>query len=157
MPGWFPLVFFLAASYATSFVGGITTSLSVSDWYAALRKPTWTPPSWIFGPVWMFLYTAMAVAAWLVWRRVGWSTALWWWAAQLTLNALWSPVFFGLRRPDWALAVIVVLWVAIVITAATFWRIATTAGLLFMPYLAWVTFAAILNFTIWRLNADLVR
>lgn len=150
---WWMLAVLLLASFAAAVIGGLVTGPSVRDWYPTIAKPTWTPPSWVFGPVWTFLYTAMAVAAWLVWRRVGWCGALWWWTGQLALNALWSPAFFGMQRPDLALAVIVALWVAILGTTVMFWQISRLAGIVFVPYLAWVSFAAILNFAIWRLNS----
>jgi tryptophan-rich sensory protein len=124
----------------------------VRDWYPTIAKPAWTPPSWLFGPVWTILYAMMGVAAWLVWRRVGWSGALVWFAIQLALNATWSPVFFGLHRLGLALVNIGLLWLAILGTTIAFWRVAPVAGGLFVPYLAWVSFATALNFAIWQLN-----
>lgn len=149
---WLMLVGFVAASFAAAALGGITTAGAVRDWYPTIAKPTWTPPSWIFGPVWTALYAMMAVAGWLVWRQAGWSGALVWFAVQLALNAAWSPLFFGLHRIDLALVVIVALWAAILGTTVAFWRVSPWAGGLFVPYLAWVSFAAALNFAIWRLN-----
>lgn len=125
------------------------------EWYASLRKPSWNPPGWIFGPVWTALYTMMAVAAWLVWRRGGWGKQrkpLLIFIVQLMLNALWTPLFFGLHRPAWAFAEIVLLWLAIVATIVVFRPVSGPAMLLLVPYLAWVSFAAVLNFTLWRLN-----
>ena len=106
----------------------------------------------MFGPAWTVLYALMAVAAWLVWRQDGWSGALLLFGIQLALNAAWSPLFFGLHRIDLALADIVLLWVAIVATTVAFWKVTPGAGGLFVPYLAWVSFATVLNFTIWRMN-----
>ncbi len=126
------------------------------EWYASLRKPSWNPPGWIFGPVWTALYAMMAVAAWLVWRRGGFAAQrrpLGWFLAQLALNAAWTPLFFGLHWPGVAFAEIVLLWLAIVATLAAFRRVSRTATLLLVPYLLWVTFATVLNFTLWRLNA----
>lgn len=126
------------------------------DWYATLSKPGWNPPNAVFGPVWTALYTMMAVAAWLVWRRGGFRAqrrALGWFLAQLALNALWTPVFFGLHQLGWAFAVIILLWLAIAGTALAFWRVKALAAALLLPYLAWVSFAAFLNFTLWRMNA----
>ena len=122
-------------------------------WYAALDKPSWNPPAWIFGPAWTLLYTLMAVAAWLVWRRCGWQRPLPLYFVQLSLNAAWTPIFFGAHQLGWALVEIVALWIAILLTLLSFRRVSKTAGWLFAPYLAWVTFAAILNFTLWRMNS----
>lgn len=124
-------------------------------WYAALEKPAFNPPSWIFAPVWTTLYVLMGVAAWLVWRRAGFATArgaLVLFAAQLGLNALWSYVFFGAHRMGWALAEMGVLWAAILATILAFRRHSTLAAGLLVPYLAWVSFAAVLNLALWRLN-----
>lgn len=125
------------------------------EWYAGLAKPAWNPPNWLFGPVWTVLYILMAVAAWLVWRRQGLAGAalpLLVFVVQLVLNAMWSWLFFGLQRPGVALAEILVLWVAILVTILLFFRVRSVAGILLIPYLLWVSFAAVLNFTIWRLN-----
>ncbi|MEX1114449.1 MAG: TspO/MBR family protein [Akkermansiaceae bacterium] len=121
-------------------------------WYAALTKPSWNPPAWIFGPAWTLLYTLMAVAAWLVWKRDGWRRPLMLYFVQLTLNAAWTPLFFGAHQLGWALVEISVLWIAILLTMLTFHRVNKAAAWLFAPYLAWVTFATFLNFTLWRLN-----
>jgi tryptophan-rich sensory protein len=126
------------------------------EWYASLRKPSWNPPGWIFGPVWTALYAMMAVAAWLIWRRGGWGKQrrpLLLFIVQLALNALWTPLFFGLHRPGLAFAEILLLWLAIALTLAAFWREHRAAAWLLAPYLAWVSFAALLNLTLWRLNA----
>ena len=122
------------------------------DWYASLNKPAWNPPSWIFGPVWTALYLMMAVAAWLVWRRDGWRQPLRLYFTQLLLNAAWTPVFFGAQEIGWALAVIVALWAAILCTLLAFRRVSKLAAWMMVPYLAWVSFAAVLNFTLWRMN-----
>ena len=121
-------------------------------WYVALDKPAWNPPAWIFGPAWTLLYTLMAIAAWLVWKRGGWRRPLPLYFVQLLLNAAWTPIFFGAHQLAWALVEIVALWIAILLTLLSFHRVSKTAGWLFAPYLAWVTFAAILNFTLWRMN-----
>lgn len=122
------------------------------DWYASLAKPEWNPPSWIFGPVWTVLYLTMAMAAWLVWKRDGWRQPMRLYFIQLILNAAWSPIFFGAQKPNWALVEIVALWIAVLLTLWSFFRISKTAGWLLAPYLAWVSFATLLNFTLWRLN-----
>jgi len=125
------------------------------EWYAALEKPSWNPPSWIFGPVWSLLYTLMAVAAWLVWRKGGWPARrkeLSWYGVQLLLNAAWTPLFFGLRQPGLALVEIVLLNLAVALTIAAFFSINRTAGWLMIPYQLWLLFAAILNATLWWMN-----
>ena len=123
------------------------------DWYLTLKKPAWSPPSWVFGPAWSLLYTLMAVAAWGVWRHSGWAWVLNLWALQLVLNAAWTPIFFGWRKPGLAFLVIVLLWLAISATVVAFSCMLPWTAWMLVPYLAWVTFAAALNFTIWRLNA----
>ncbi len=152
---WLVLVLFLAICLATAGLGTAWTNLSVADWYAAIKKPSWTPPNWVFGPVWTTLYIGMAVAAWLVWRRNGLADA---WLAllvfgvQLSLNAVWSLLFFGMRNPGIAFVDVVLLWFAVAGTIVTFGRISSLAAILLVPYLAWVSFAAALNWSIWRMN-----
>jgi tryptophan-rich sensory protein len=126
------------------------------DWYARLRKPPWRPPNWVFAPAWTVLYVMIALAGWLAWRKAGFAgagLALAAYALQLILNAAWTPLFFGLRRPDLGFFAIVLLWLSIVATIALFAPIDAIAALLLAPYLAWVTFAAALNFAVWRLNS----
>jgi tryptophan-rich sensory protein len=150
------LAVLLVVCFAVAGIGGAVTSPQIGDWYAALTKPSWNPPDWVFGPVWSVLYFCMAVAAWLVWRQkgvVGAGGPLALFGVQLVLNVLWSCLFFGLRSPGLAFAEILLLWAAIAATMVAFWRRSVPAGLLFVPYLAWVSFASVLNFTIWRLNA----
>lgn len=142
------LLAFAAAAFGSLFTPG--------EWYAQLDRPEWTPPDWLFGPVWILLYAAMAVSAWLVWRQAGFFAArpaLVCYAIQLGLNAAWSWLFFGLQRPDLAFAGIVMLWLSILMTIILFARIRSLAAWLLAPYLAWVTFAAVLNYSIWRLNS----
>lgn len=146
LAGWVLLCFAAAA------IGGFYPP---GDWYATLAKPPWNPPNWLFGPVWTVLYAMMGVAAWLVWRRYGFAGAALPLAAfliQLALNAAWTWLFFGLRQPGIAFVEIVVLWLAILVTLVSFWRLERTAGVLLVPYLAWVSFAALLNYTLWQLN-----
>jgi tryptophan-rich sensory protein len=121
-------------------------------WYAALNKPVWNPPSWLFGPTWTLLYTLMAIAAWMVWRRIGFSRPLALYLGQLALNAAWTPIFFAAHQLGWALIEILFMWIMILFTLLSFRRVNPTAGWLFLPYLAWVSFATYLNFTLWRLN-----
>lgn len=125
------------------------------DWYERLRKPPWRPPNWLFGPVWAVLYVMIALSGWLVFSRAGLSgaaTPLLVYFVHLGLNWLWSAVFFGLRRPDLAMVEIVFLWISIVLTMTLFYPISPIAAYLLAPYLAWASFAAVLNFEIWRLN-----
>lgn len=153
-PIWM-LALFIAVCFLVAGAGTIFTSGSVSNWYPTLRKPSWNPPAWIFGPVWSALYLMMAIAAWLVWRRAGFdgaAGALRLFAVQLTLNALWSPLFFGLRSPLAGLVDIFPLWAAVLATLVSFWKISPLAGALMAPYWLWVSFATMLNFTIWRMN-----
>lgn len=147
-------LFFLACFLAAG-LGSLFTMVSLGSWYAGLAKPSWNPPSWLFGPVWTVLYAMMAVAGWLVWRRGGAASQLTlrWFAVQLVLNVGWSAVFFGLQLPGLAFIEILVLWVAIAATLVTSWKVSRAAGILLAPYLLWVSFAAVLNFAIWRLNA----
>lgn len=146
------LIGWLAVSFCAAAVGGL---FMPGEWYAGLKKPSWNPPNWIFGPVWTALYTMMAVAAWLAWKRGGWAaqrTALSIFLVQLLFNALWSPLFFGVKNPGLAFMDIVLLWLALLATVVRFWRTRPLAGALLVPYLAWVTFAGALNLTLWRLN-----
>ena len=123
-------------------------------WYEALAKPVWTPPNWLFGPVWAVLYLAIAVAGWLIWRRSGArpSPALYVWIAQLIVNALWSYFFFGLHRPGMALVDIIVLLLLIVGFIVLSWPVSRPAAGLFVAYGLWVGFAAALNLALWRMN-----
>lgn len=141
--------------FAAAAIGAAFTSPNVPGWYANLNKPSWTPPSWVFGPVWSLLYLLMGISAWQVWRRTGLRAAivpLVLFGIQLLLNAAWSGLFFGLRSPGAALIDIVLLWCAILATVITFWRRSAPAGWLMLPYLAWVSFAVALNLAIWNLN-----
>lgn len=147
---WLALAISLALVVAAALFG---SQFMPGAWYAGLAKPAWTPPNWLFGPAWTTLYLLMALAAWKVWiavRRVDGALLLY--LVQLLLNALWSWLFFGLQRPDLALANIVVLWLLILATIVLFWRRDRLAGALMLPYLAWVGFATALNLAIWRLN-----
>ena len=147
------LAAFLAATFSAAALGGL---FPPGEWYAGLVKPAWNPPNWLFGPVWTVLYLMIAVSGWLVWREAGFSgarTALLLFAVQLVLNATWSWVFFGLRRPDLAFAVIVLLELSILGLIALFRPFSMTASLLLVPYLLWVGFASVLNATLWRLNS----
>lgn len=149
------LILWLAVCLGVGSAGAVFTARSVGTWYPLLVKPSWNPPGWVFGPVWTTLYVMMALAAWLVWRRRGFrggAAAFGWFALQLALNALWSPLFFGLQNPRAALVDVVLLWAAIAGTVIAFWKRSRPAGILLLPYWLWVSFAAALNFAIWRLN-----
>ncbi|MGE0426084.1 MAG: TspO/MBR family protein [Reyranellaceae bacterium] len=152
-----PMLGVFVAAVAVVAVAGALFSPAVDPvWYAGLSKPSFNPPNWVFAPVWTTLYVLIALSAWLVWRRAGWTgggRALSWWFAQLALNAAWTPVFFGVHRIGLALAIIVALLVAIIGTIAAFRRHHALAAAMLLPYLAWVGFATILNASIWRLNA----
>ena len=149
------LVLFIAICLGVAGAGAIFTAGSVVEWYPTLQKPSWTPPSWLFGPVWTILYLMMATAAWLIWRKGGLDKvggALGLFIFQLALNAAWSPLFFGLKNPLAGLLDIIPLWVAVLVTLLSFWKISPPAGLLLVPYWLWVTFATGLNFAIWKMN-----
>lgn len=150
------LIRFLLVTFLAAAIGGYATTTSVSTWYLTLSKPEWNPPSWVFGPVWTLLYAGMAVAAWLVWKKEGTGAfvqpALKIYFIQLALNAAWSILFFAFRRPGAALIDIAMLWLAIVICTVMFFRVSRVAGWLMVPYLAWVTFASVLNHSIWAQN-----
>ncbi|PQO26293.1 TspO/MBR family protein [Blastopirellula marina] len=136
-------------------VGALVTLPQIPTWYAGIAKPSWTPPNKIFGPVWTTLYVMMAVAVWLVWRRERFAViwpALSVFGVQLILNAIWSPIFFGLESPLLGLLVIVPLWLMIGVTIYCFSRRNIAAAMLLIPYFLWVSYATCLNFAIWRLN-----
>lgn len=170
---------FLSAAFAAAALGGLATASSVKSWYPTLAKPSWTPPPWLFGPAWTFLYTAMSVAAWRIWRRsaasapvapspldpipgpplvsstlpaTGRSCTLRLWWAQLTLNAAWSWAFFYFRNPVAGLPVIAALLILLAVLQIRLLRLDLLAAVLWAPYLLWVSFASALNFAIWRLN-----
>lgn len=149
------LAVFLALCLGAGGLGAIATTPEIGGWYRTLEKPAWNPPDRVFGPVWTTLFVLMAIAGWLVWqqersgaRRAG----LFLFGLQLTLNVAWSWVFFALHEPGWAVLEIALLWLGILATLVVFLRQSRLAGALLVPYLAWVTFAAALNFEIWRLN-----
>ena len=146
---WAIFATFMAASAAAAATGAL---FQPGDWYLALRKPWWTPPGWLFPIVWTTLYICISVAAARVAALPQNEQALAFWALQIALNALWTPVFFGLHRLRAALAVLICLWLAVAATLLAFLAIDFTAGALFTPYLLWVSIAGTLNFTIVRMN-----
>lgn len=137
-------------------VGGLFTASSVDTWYATLIKPSFNPPNWLFSPVWITLYGLMGIALFLVFKKgldaKGVKVALVLFFAQLAANTLWSVLFFGLKLPLVALLEIVVLWALILLTMIKFFKVSMPAGLLLLPYILWVSFAAVLNFFLWSLN-----
>jgi benzodiazapine receptor len=146
----------LAVVLTAGGIAALATTRATPTWYQTLKKPSFDPPEWLFGPAWTLLYLLMAVAAWLVWKQgigaPGVKLALAVFLVQLILNALWSVFFFGLRSPLAGLVDIIALWLAILATTIFFFRISVPAGVLLLPYIAWVSFAAILNAAILRLN-----
>lgn len=153
------LIISLLLSFAAAAIGSVFTFGAIPTWYAELAKPAFNPPNWVFGPAWTVLYILMAVALFLLWntppkpstksRR---TLAFWLFGVQLVLNALWSIVFFGLHQLGPALIVIAALWLAILACMVVFWPLRKVAALLLLPYLAWVTFASLLNYAVWQLN-----
>lgn len=152
------LIGWLVVSFAASAIGALA-SVQAKSFYGQLTQPAWAPPGWLFGPVWTLLFTLMAIAAWLVWRSGGFRAnrvALSLFLLQLSLNALWSWLFFAWHRGALAFADIVLLWILIVATLVSFWRVRPIAGALLIPYLLWVSFAAALNYSVWQLNPQIL-
>lgn len=154
---WITLIIFILLCEAVGIAGSFFTISNIPGWYAGLVKPSFNPPSWIFGPVWTTLYLLMGIAGYLLWRKRGEipqaKKAFAWFFIQLALNSIWTPIFFGAHRLGVAFGEIVLLWIAILVTIAIFWRAIKSAALLLIPYAVWVTFAAVLNFALWRLNS----
>ncbi|RRQ22045.1 TspO/MBR family protein [Thiohalobacter thiocyanaticus] len=154
--GLIGLAAWLGISYLAAGVGAIA-SVDAGGFYAQLARPDWAPPGWVFGPVWTLLYGLMGVAAWLVWRSTDRTRpVLTLFLIQLAVNALWSWLFFAWHLGGAALANILLLWPLILLTTLGFWRVRPLAGMLLLPYLTWVGFAALLNFAVWRLNPGLL-
>jgi translocator protein len=152
LAGW------LVVSFAASAIGAVA-SIQAQSFYKLLTQPNWAPPPEVFGPVWMVLYALMGIAAWLVWRSGGFREnrqALILFLVQLAVNALWSWLFFVWHRGGLALADVLVLWILIVATLVSFWRVRSLAGALLIPYLLWVSFASLLNYSLWQLNPQVL-
>lgn len=152
------LMAWLVVSYGASAVGAVA-SIQAKSFYGELLQPAWSPPPWLFGPVWTALYGLMAIAAWLVWRSGGFRThpiALSVFLGQLVVNALWSWLFFVWHLGAWAFADTVILWILIMATLICFWRVRPLAGVLLLPYLLWVSFASALNYALWQLNPQVL-
>lgn len=150
------LVISLILCQLAGIIGSIFTTPSIPGWYATLEKPAFTPPNWIFAPVWTFLFFLMGITLYLIWqaypKKVA-KSALLFFGLQLGLNVLWSVIFFGLRSPFIAFIEIVILWMAILLTMIKTIEVSKVGGYLLVPYILWVNFAAVLNFFLWRLNA----
>jgi len=152
---WLALAVWIGVCLAAGGLGSFFTFEAVRTWYPTLQKPAWNPPAWVFGPVWTTLYVLMGTAAWRVWCRksqVEVRPALRTFGVQLALNAAWSGLFFGMHAPGWAFLELLFLWAALLATVLQFRRLDGPSAWLLAPYLAWVTFAGVLNFTVWRLN-----
>ena len=151
------LIIAIAIPVAVGAISGFFTTKGVDSWYLTIQKPSWNPPSWIFAPVWTSLYIMMGIALYLVWKSPASTSmkkiAISLFAIQLTLNFFWSFIFFDQQQLGWALAEILVLWVFIVATIFAFGQIDKTAAWLLVPYISWVSFATLLNYTIWKLNS----
>ncbi len=150
------LIISLVLPQLAGLIGSVFTISAIPAWYASLEKPSFSPPNWIFGPVWITLYFLMGLSVYLVWQKIKENKkakaglALFW--LQLFFNAVWSIIFFGLQSPGWAFVEIIFLWLAIVLTIIAFSKVSRLAALLLIPYILWVTFAAYLNYSIWTLN-----
>jgi tryptophan-rich sensory protein len=152
LAGWLLLTVIVSAI-------GAAASVQAKSFYGQLVQPPWAPPGWVFGPVWTVLYVLMAVAAWLVWRSGGFRQnrlPLGFFLVQLVFNALWSWLFFGWHLGGWAVADILALLVSLAVTLVLFWRVRPAAGALLLPYLLWVTFAAVLNYVVWQMNPQVL-
>ena len=151
---WVILCGFILLCLAVGGVSGAITPRAILEWYPTLNKPPFNPPNWVFGPVWTVLYVMMAVAAWRAWAKgAKVNGALGWFYVQLALNFLWTFLFFGAHAIGAAFIEIVLLWASIAVTGIKFWKIDHTAGWLMAPYLAWVSFATLLNASFWWLNS----
>ncbi len=134
-------------------IGSLFTVTSAGSWYETIIRPSWNPPGWIFGPVWLTLYTMMGISLYLVWRSGNRNWLVFGvFGLQLVLNALWSILFFGMQTPGYAFIEIIILWLSIIASIIIFFSVSRTASYLLIPYALWVSFAAFLNFTIWKLN-----
>jgi translocator protein len=151
---WVPVLAAAAAAIVVASVGSTMTDLG--PWYQSLKKPSWQPPDWAFGPAWTLIFALAAIAGVVAWRRAETDAQREWiivlFAINGVLNILWSTLFFRFHRPDWALYEVALLWLSVVVPIVVFARYAKAASWLLAPYLAWVTFAALLNFGVVKLN-----
>ena len=150
------LIIAIAIPVAVGAISGFFTATGVESWYQTINKPSWNPPGWIFGPVWTTLYVMMGIALFLVWKSdssdILKKTAIALFAIQLILNFFWSFIFFDQQQPGWALVEIIAMWIFILLTIFAFGNVSKLAAWLLVPYISWVSFATILNYTIWKLN-----
>jgi len=151
---YFKLIISLCACLGAGILGSVFTTASIPTWYAGIHKPSFNPPNWVFGPVWTLLYILMGISWYLVWSTGPTKTALLFFSIQLVLNVLWSILFFGLKNPVLASMEIIVLWLAILGSIISFYTISKTASFLLLPYIIWVSFAALLAISIALLNAS---
>lgn len=142
---------FFAACLGAGATGGL---FPPGPWYRALNKPSWTPPDWVFPVTWISLYVCMSLAGALVAIEPGNGIAMAFWAMQIAFNGLWTPVFFGLRNIRLGMGILIILWCSVAGTLLAMWQVSVLAGVLFVPYLIWVTIAGALNWTVWRLNPE---
>jgi len=150
-----PFLIFLVITFLAGFIGSFFTNKNIPGWYEFLKKPSFSPPNWVFAPVWSFLYFLMAISVFLIWKErkeFEIKNALIFYFIQLILNTLWSIIFFGFRKPFLAFLEIIVLWIFIILTIFEFYKIEKVASFLLTPYLLWISFALILNLFIWILN-----
>lgn len=156
MKNWLKLITSIVLVWIVGVSGSLFTASSVTTWFPSLAKPSFNPPSWLFGPVWTILYIMIGVSLYLVWTAKAKAKvkkkAYWIFGIQLVLNALWSVAFFGAQNPALAFIIIVLLWISIIVNAMVFYKISRPAGYLLVPYFLWVSFASILNLFIWLLN-----
>jgi len=154
MNKWIRFIVAILICQIAGIIGSIFTTPSIPTWYSGLNKPSFSPPNWIFGPVWITLFTLMGISLFLVWEKgiKKIKIPLIIFGIQLILNVIWSLLFFRLQSPFYAFAEIIILWIAISITILSFFKISKRAGLILMPYIFWVSFAAILNYYVWILN-----
>ncbi|MFZ2410205.1 MAG: TspO/MBR family protein [Candidatus Methanoperedens sp.] len=154
--GTVKLIVSIGICLSAGFLGSFFTTPAIPVWYAGIIKPSFAPPNWVFFPIWTVLFVMMGISLYLVWQKDAGEQkvkkAIFIFCIQLILNVLWSAAFFGWRSPFAGFMVILILWISIALTVISFMKISKTAGVLLIPYIAWVTFAAVLNFLIWRLN-----
>lgn len=148
------LAVFLIISFSVAAFGSMFTWASLSDWYITLKKPSFNPPGWVFGPVWTFLYITIAISGWIIWNKkeTNVKSIIIIFSIQILLNGLWSPIFFGMKKPELAFYEICFLLISIIAYIILSWPVSKKSSLLFIPYFIWVSFATVLNYNIWQLN-----
>ena len=154
MRNWIKLVISIAVPQVVALSGAYFTITGIDSWYQNIAKPSWNPPNWVFGPVWTILYILMGIALFIIWKSENRDrrTAIIFWVIQLVLNFLWTILFFNQRQILGAFIEMILLWIMILMTIIYFARISKLAAWLMVPYIAWVSFAALLNYAIWQLN-----